>query len=600
MKALPLILTISIAIHVAHAQAPAPALAPAITIEDLRTHVQYLASDELEGRGSGTAGNAKAAAYLAAQFKQYGLQPAGTDGTYFQEFDFVASVRAGKNNACVLRRGKESRTLVLDKDFRPLGFSTNTTVTAPLIFAGYGISAPDDSYDDYSDIDVTGKAVIVLRFGPDGNDIHSKFYRHTSLRNKARIAREKGAVALIVVDAADDRLMKLSYDQSFSTSGIPSVVIHRDVLEELLASNNYSITAIQDSIKLSKKPVTVEFPTTSVSLTTEIEKITARTANVLGYLPGADARLKDEVLVIGAHFDHLGYGGEGSGSLQPDTQAIHNGADDNASGTAALLELAHIMSSDRGALKRTVLFIGFSAEELGTLGSAHYVNMPYFPIEKTITMINMDMVGRMKDNTLTVQGVGTSSVWDDFVRKLNTGPDTFHIKTVSDGFGPSDHAQFYGKNIPVLFFFTGTHNDYHKPSDDWDKINYEDHARITRFVHRAAMELHAWDVRPPFTRAQTPTMAGGDSRGFSVTLGVVPDYTEGDEGLKIGGTRPGGPADKAGLKSGDIITEFAGKKVLNIYDYMGILGELKDGQIVQVSIMRDGKPMTFSVTMQRR
>ncbi len=600
MKTLHILWVAAALTSLAHAQSYSPDLSPEISLEDLRTHVKYLASDELEGRGSGTAGNTKAAEYLASQFRKYGLHPAGSDKSYFQEFDFVASVTAGKGNSFSFRSGKQSRTLAVDKDFRPLGFSTNSTVDAALVFAGYGISAPDENYDDYAGIDVTGKAVVVLRFGPDGNDMHSKFFRHTALRNKARVAREKGAVALIMVDGSDDRLMKLTYDQSFSTSGIASVVLHRDVLEGLLKPIKRSIGAIQDSIKSSRKPVTFEFPNTTVKLTTEIEKITARTANVLGYIPGSDPRLKDEVIVIGAHFDHLGYGGEGSGSLQPDEHAIHNGADDNASGTAALLELAHKMSQEHNSLKRTVLFIGFSAEELGTLGSAYYVNNPFFPIENTITMINMDMVGRMKENTLTVQGVGTSPLWGDFVRTMNSGPDTLHIKTVSDGFGPSDHAQFYGKNIPVLFFFTGTHNDYHKPSDDWEKINYDDHVRITRFVHKVAMNLQSRDARPEFTRAQSTATMGGDSRGFTVTLGVVPDYAEGDEGMKIGGTRPDGPAEKAGLKSGDIIIEFAGKKVLNIYDYMGILGELKDGQVVDVTVKRDGQPMTFSVTMQRR
>lgn len=600
MKQLSKVFALAAIVHTAYAQSFSPQVSPEILLDDLQTHVRYLASDELEGRGSGTPGNTKAAQYLESQFRSYGLLPAGSAGTYFQEFEFVSAVSAGKKNACILRTGKTSRQLVPDKDFRPMGFSTNTTVEASLVFAGYGISAPDDDYDDYAAIDVTGKAVVVLRFGPDGNDIHSKFYKHTSMRNKARIAREKGAVALIVVDGSDDRLMKLSYDQSFSTSGIASVVLHRDILEGLLKPMRLSIDTIQDSIKSSRKSVTFNLPEIRVDLTTDIEKITARTANVLGYFPGNDPQVKDEVIVVGAHFDHLGYGGEGSGSLQPDQHAIHNGADDNASGTAALLELAHRMSLDRSTLKRTVLFIGFSAEELGTIGSAYYVNNPFFPIDKTITMINMDMVGRMKDNTLTVQGVGTSPLWDEFVRKLNTGADTVHLKTVNDGFGPSDHAQFYGKNIPVLFFFTGTHNDYHKPSDDWDKINYEDHLRITTFVHRVAMNLQARDLRPEFARAQSTVRMGGDSRGFSVTLGVVPDYAEGDIGMKIGGTRPDGPAEKAGLKSGDIITGFAGKKVLNIYDYMGILGELKDGQVVEVTVMRDGKPLTFSVTMQRR
>jgi aminopeptidase YwaD len=250
-----------------------------------------------------------------------------------------------------------------------------------------------------------------------------------------------------------------------------------------------------------------------------------------------------------------------------------------------------------------MLFMGFSAEEIGTVGSQYYVNNPVFPLSKTVAMLNMDMVGRMKDNTITVSGVGTSPIWNDVVKKWNTGADTLTIKTSPEGFGPSDHAQFYGKDIPVLFFFSGTHADYHKPSDDWEKLNYDGEQRITKYVYAIANDIQSKAERPQFTKAAAPAstaMGGGDGRGFSVTLGVVPDYGATVEGMKIDGTRGGGPAEKAGLLAGDVITKFAGKKVLNIYDYMGILGSLKAGEIAEIEVLRDGKPMTFSATMQKR
>jgi len=232
------------------------------------------------------------------------------------------------------------------------------------------------------------------------------------------------------------------------------------------------------------------------------------------------------------------------------------------------------------------------------------VNNHFFPLNKTIAMLNMDEIGRLNQNALTVYGTGTSPEWVPLVRKFNAtmGADTFALKLVPDGFGPSDHAQFYAKDIPVLFFFTGTHDDYHKPSDDWEKINYEGQERVVRYIFNIANDIVSSTPKPQFTRAESTTGmgTGGDSPGFAVTLGVIPDYGEGTEGMKIGGTRPNGPADKAGLKAGDIITSLAGKKVMNIYDYMGILGELKVGQVVEVEVLRDGKPLKFSVTMQKR
>jgi aminopeptidase YwaD len=576
---------------------------PPISAQKLKEHVKYLASEELQGRGSGTEGNMKAARYIAAEFDTYGLKPAGDNGTYFQEFEFVANVKVGSRNSLAIQKSSAPPIVYeVNTTFRPLGFSSNATVTGPVVFAGYGISAPDRAYDDYKEVSVKDKVVIVLRYGPDGNDPHSEFSRFTSLRNKARTARDKGASALILVtgpaDDEEDDLVKLSYDQSFASSGLPSISMKRSVLAELVRGMGRDLGAIQDSIRSSRLPIGFDIPGVEISLSTDVDKIWSKTSNVLGYIPGNHPELKDEVLILGAHFDHLGWGGPGSGSLVPDTHAIHHGADDNASGTASLLELARVFAGER-RLQRSLLFIGFSGEELGTLGSGHYVQNPLLPLEKTIAMLNMDMVGRLDENKLTVGGTGTSTMWDEVLTRYGDG---LEIRKVQDGFGPSDHARFYGKDIPVLFFFTGTHPDYHKPSDTWEKINYGGQERITRLVHAIAEELVGRDLRPAFTRAASTSPMGGGSeaREFRVTLGVIPDYGDGSEGMKVGGLRPDGPAERAGIRAGDVIVMMAGKKILNIYDYMGVLGDLKPGDTVEIEIMRDGKPTVVTAVMTRR
>lgn len=579
---------------------------PAITAEELKEHVKYLASDQLEGRLAGTEGNRKAANYIAGLMKEYGLAPAGDSGTYFQTFDFVASVRLGDSNKCVLEGkaiegGKEE--LKVDEAFRPLGFTSNASVSGPIVFVGYGISAPDSKYDDYKDLDVNGKIALALRYGPEGNDMHSDLNKYTSLRNKTRTAREKGAQAIIIVsgpvDDPDDDLIKLSYDQSFASSGLPAVSMKRAAFDKIIAASGKDLKARQEEMKKNREPQGFELAGVDISLTTDVELVHEKSANVVGYLEGHDPKLRDEAIVLGAHFDHLGYGGPGSGSLVPDVHEIHNGADDNASGSAALLELEQAFASKAQELKRTLIFTAFTGEELGTLGSSYYVNHPYFPIDKTIAMVNMDMVGRLQNRSLTVYGTGTSPAWNPLLARYDAD-SMFTLKLIPDGIGPSDHSQFYGKDIPVLFFFTGTHSDYHKPSDDWDKINYPGEEMVTQYVYNIVKELDSDPTRPAFTRTASTTASSGDTRGFSVTLGIVPDYGEAKDGLGIGSTRPGGPAEKAGLKAGDLIVMMAGKKVLNIYDYMGILGELKSGQQVEVEVMREGKPLNVQAVMQKR
>ena len=579
---------------------------PEIRASDIKLHLKFIASPELEGRASGTEGNRKAAAYIADWMSKDGLEPKGDNGTYFQPFDFVAAVRLGDSNFVQLTGSAFQAGAVplkVNEDFRPLSLSSNGSVTGPLLFAGYGITAADQNYDDYAGLDARGKVVVVLRYGPEGSDPHSPFAKYTSFRNKARIARDNGAAGIVFIngprDEQSDDLVKLAFDQSFETSGIPAVSMKREWIEKLLASRGMTLAALQDTMRASKKPLS--FPLDGgMLLQTDVIRVKSKTANIIGYLPGNDPALRDQVLILGAHMDHLGYGGRGSGSLAPDTIAIHPGADDNGSGTSGLMEIMQWMGSRKETLKRSVLFIFFSGEELGLLGSAFYVTHPEIPLDRSVAMINMDMVGRLVDKNLTVYGTGTSPAWTPLLDRLDRD-SIFALKTVPDGYGPSDQSEFYGKNMPVLFFFTGIHSDYHRPSDTWDKINFEGEEKVVRFVANVAEAVDIMPSAPTFTKVQTsaPT-ASGDTRSFSVTLGIIPDYSTEASGLRIGGIRPNGPAEKAGLLTGDVIVKMAGKTVLNIYDYMGILGELKAGDQVDVEAVRNGQHMTVHATMQKR
>jgi hypothetical protein len=374
-----------------------------------------------------------------------------------------------------------------------------------------------------------------------------------------------------------------------------------------------------------------------VAFTVDVNRRETPSFNVVGILPGSDPKLKDEAIVIGAHYDHLGRGGEGS--LAPREGDIHHGADDNASGVAGVLELARILSSSNPKPRRTIIFIAFSGEEEGLIGSNYYVNHPVVPLTNTVAMVNMDMIGRLKDRKLIVGGVGTSREWPSIIESENThtamsvtlGADgtmgmvaisdlprpssstassdgrkmpqpnstpDFDLALNQDGYGPSDHSSFYSKQVPVLFFWTGTHGDYHKPSDTADKINYEGEARIISFVANLVRDIDKSDKRPTYTVAKSESQ--GRSTGFRVYLGTIPNYADSNDGLKLDGVRDDSPAAKAGLKAGDKIVKMAGHDVKNVYDYTYALGEMKAGQEYEVELMREGQRMSLKITPEAR
>ena len=648
------------------------------SVERLRAHVTYLASEKLEGRRTGSRGADMAAEYIAREFARYHLRrsigidrpgmsilEADSPRHYMQEFPYVAGVELGQGNALTVKAktGGAITTLRVGEDWMPLGFSSNSKIEdAPAVFVNYGITAKELSQDDYAGVDVRDKIVIALDGTPDGDNPHGKFARYGEARWKAFAARDRGAKALILLSHkakfSDDRLSELRYDNT-GEAGLPVIVLSKPAAYRLLAtvySVGQSLTCGSSTTKPDGTVVTPcgdlkiiknvdgshtvelpdgkisplgpdgtvtvnrfagpkEFEKFSWSLSTEIVRRSATATNVVGILEGSDPKLKNEAIVIGAHYDHLGRGGEGSRAAREGE--VHHGADDNASGVAGMLELARIFSTEHARPRRTIIFIAFSGEEEGLLGSSFYVNHPVRPLAQTVAMINMDMIGRMKENKLIIGGLGTAAEWRTITEKSNlplsaslrgasgglgedeSRPRPLTLTLNEDGYGPSDHSSFYAKQVPVLFFWTGTHEDYHKPSDTADKINYADEARILSFVAEIINSVDESGRRPTYTVARSEQ--AGRSMSFRVYLGTIPNYSDSTTGLVLDGVREGSPAAKAGLKAGDRIIRMAGHDVHNVHDYTYALGEMKAGQEYEVEVVRPvGQTLKLKITPAER
>jgi hypothetical protein len=572
-----------------------------ISAQEIKDHVYFLASDEMKGRFTGSAEELLAAEYIKSCFEAAGLKPL-FNGSWFQEFSFIEKVELSNKNAFNYSPRKKKNLFALNSDFTVIGFSGNTTVSAPIVFAGYGISAPTLNYDDYSGIDVKDKIVLVMRNHPDHDSSRSAFDRFASLRNKAKIAQEKGALGIIFVNGIypknEDALPNPRYDGARAMNDFAVVQAKRDLISELLSDNGFDFEAIQKNIDLNKKPNSFLIENLSAQITTDLKEVEKIARNVGGMLEGNDPLLKNEVVVVGGHYDHLGIDQLSESSMYKGTdKQIHNGADDNASGTAGVIEVAEKLAFMKDKIKRTYYFTAFSGEELGLLGSAYLTNNFPTDISNTAAMLNMDMIGRInEENNLTVIGAGTSSKWKDILNAKNS----YDLKLAfSDGgSGGSDHQAFSNKNIPVLFFFTGTHTDYHKPSDDADKINYPGQEKVLNFVFDVALALDELTEKPDYVKVAEPTNRGmGRSR---VSIGTVPEFGWNGEGYKLSGVTEGGSAAKAGLKSGDIIVKFGTKKVSNIYDFMYAVQDFKPGDTVDVVVLRDGKEETFSLELVAR
>ena len=546
----------------------------------LQQHISYLASDALDGRRTGTAGANDAARYIAGEFSRAGLQPGAGKAarkpraivaSYLQTFPYVGRVELGKNNVLSLHNGEAVASLRVGEDWIPLGISANQTLALTgIVNAGYGITANELNHNDYKGTYSKNQVAVIRTGTPDGDNPHGRFMAAGQLRFKVAAAQSAGVGALLITsdedDLKNDPLARLSYDNA-GLAGIPVAVISKQAAEKLATAKE-------------------------VTLTTDVVRAEIPTYNVIGVLEGSDPILKKENIIIGAHYDHLGRGGEGS--LAPKAGEIHHGADDNASGTAGLIELARIFGAQRPKLKRTLIFIAFGGEEEGLLGSNYYVNHPFTPLANTVGMINMDMIGRMKDRKLIIGGVGSAKEWRDLIAPEKS----FQLTLNEDGFGPSDHSSFYGKQVPVLFFWTGTHNDYHKPSDTWDKINYNDEAKILSFVARIVKDINGADKRLTYTTAKSDQAPR--TGGFRVYLGTIPNYADTTDGMLIDGVRDDSPAAKAGLKAGDRIVKIGNRDVKNVYDYTYALGEMKAGQEYVFEVLRGSEKLTLKVIPEAR
>lgn len=532
--------------------------------------VAILASPEMQGRQAGTEGGERAAAFIEKSFEEIGLRPGRKGGGYRQWFEVVTEVEVDPETALVV----DGQPISLE-DFQPLGFSASAEASGPLVAAGWGIVAPELEQDDYRGVEVQGRVVLLRRFVPPGEKFQNPDLerRYSDLRFKAFLAKERGAVAVLIADYGSEEpeaeLPQLLPERGGDV-GIPVVAIRRKLAESLL----------------EKKDATVQ-------LRVALREKRAATANLVGWIAPQHPQTLPGALLVGAHYDHLGWGGPGSLALGE--KAIHPGADDNASGVAALLEIARILKSRSAELRRPVWFVAFSAEEMGLLGSTHLVRHPPvgLGIDQLLAMVNLDMVGRLREQKLTVLGAQSAAEWSGLLEKICP---QFGVACVGsgDGFGPSDHTPFYAARVPVLHFFTGNHGDYHRPSDLAEKISATGGVLVAEVASQLLLELAAREAPLTYQRVSEPPPGRGDVRSRGASLGTVPDYAgDGLPGVLLAGTRPGGPADRAGLQKGDRIRGLNGQEVRSIEDLMYVLRRLEPGQEVEVVFERGGQ--TFRV-----
>jgi len=562
--------------------------------------VKILASPEMEGRGAGTKGIDRAEHLIEKRYKELHLDPAGVKG-YEQPFSVVTGARLKSDNRCVVQSSGEKRELKIEQDFVPYSFSSSGAVSGPMVFAGYGVTADEFHYDDYAGLDVKDKVVVVLRYEPSGLAHHGQT-QHSALITKAINARNHGAKALIVIngklgDGEEDLLTRFGSVSGPENVGIVMLQVKNAIADSWFQAAGKSLKDIQEQINARTKPASFDFPETQhASLNIDVETTRATVNNVLAWLPGQT----DEYVIIGAHYDHLGRGNVDS--LAPSQIGqIHPGADDNASGTAGVLELARLLAQERGKLKRSILFMDFAGEELGLLGSAEWVKEPTRPLAKAVAMINMDMIGRIKDDKIYIGGIGTGSTFKSVLEQAEKDAP-FKVESSPGGYSSSDHTSFVTKKIPVLFFFSGLHSDYHKPSDTWDKINGASAARLLDMVENVALQLANTDQPPTFqvVAEEKPIGGIGGGGGYGPYFGSVPDFGQVENGVKFSDVRPNSPAAKAGFKAGDILVQFGDKPIKNLYDFTDALRRSKAGDVVEVKVLRDGQPVTASVKLEQR
>lgn len=582
---------------------------PQSTEARILADLRYLAGDECEGRGIFTRGILKAADYIAAEFKRLGLKPGGVDGTYFQPFEVVGQVAFGKNNTLKLV-SKDGQVLELErgKDFNPLSLGSGGKVAADVVFLGYGLSSDDPAYDDYAGVDVAGKVVIVFRSLPRDNVPYKPNFAEkpavfAALSTKAKKAQEKKAAAIIFVNTSglaantDSPLRQSTRFSNNERVNIPTLAIKRAVLAKVLQAAGKDLDKVEKAIEHDFAPQSFVLEGWRCELETDLQRDSVQCKNIIGVVEGSGP-LADEILVIGAHYDHLGYGG--MGSLAPGSFDIHYGADDNGSGTVAVLELARRFAEKPDRTGRKLVFMLYSAEETGLLGSTHYCNNPLFPLQKTVAMYNLDMVGRYRKD-VKLQINGTTTAKNDYFKKIVTAANEKHqleisMPASSQFFGASDHFSFYRKDIPVLFLFTGMHPQYHRPTDRVETINIEGIRQCVELSETILQELATNPQKPIFVRAASPTAANPNRGG--PRLGIMPNYNDDKEGVLLDDVTPGGLAARGGLKKGDRIIALNGKPVQNIQAYMTIMSGFRRGDKLEITLSRDGQTVTVTITLE--
>jgi hypothetical protein len=580
---------------------------PEITKDDIIKHIKYLSSDELEGRFPGSNGDKLSEKYIIEEFEKYGVKPAGVNG-YLDPFEMVTELKLGEKNYFNTTMNGATTRYQEGDEFVPYGFSDNKVASGELAFVGYGITATELGYDDYKDkdgnvLDLKGKIVVMMRYAPPSKDPHSNpFSKYENTRYKTLPARESGAAGMILISGydadPDDKLAKLRFDNSLSNAGIPVINAKRNIIEKIMQANGYNFKDIEKGINESGKPNSFVLKGADASFLTDVVQVKITTNNIIGKIEGSDPVLKKEVVLIGAHKDHIGYGSQYGSLYEGNERLIHNGADDNASGTSAVLELAQKFASNKELTKRTMVFMFFNGEEAGLLGSAYFTKSRLFKDMNVTAMINLDMVGRLTDGKLNIGGVGSSALWSNLIDSLNKTYN-FNLNKTQDGFGPSDHASFYNQNVPVLFFFTGSHPDYHKPSDDWDKVNAEGEESIAKMVYDVAITMADYPGKIEFIKVVTTT-ENKTMGNIRVYVGTIPDYSSQAEGMEITGVKAGSPAEKAGLQGKDVIIKFGKHDIKNVYDYTYALAEYKPGEEVDVIVKRNGETMNLKLVCGSR
>ena len=566
----------------------------------IETDVRTLAAPKMEGRGLGTKGIGLAADYIEGRLRGLGLQPA-FGKSYRQPFPVKMGVSLGSGNKL---EG------VADGDWTPLGFSSAGAFAGPVAFVGYGIDATPIGYNDFDGIDLKGKVALMLRYEPQEKDDTSKFdgrkpSRWSAMRYKVLQARERGAVAVIFTtgpmqDEGKDKVPPLVNDGPESPAGIPVIQVKTSVAQRWLKTAGIDLAQYQKDVDADLKPRSRVLDA-RVSGLADVKPQFDNGENLVGVLPGRGA-LKDEIVVLGAHYDHLGYGGEGS--MKPNVRAIHPGADDNASGDAGVLNAADLLrdSLANATNRRTVYFALFSGEERGLAGSGYFANHSPVPMDHIVAMVNLDMIGALRDDKITAFGTDSAAEWKALVDAAGAGSN-LKITETGDGYGPSDQTSFYAAKVPVLHFFTGAHERYHTPEDVADPINFAGEARIVKVIAGVIAPLARGEVTPLYARASSAPAMQGDSRGYGAYLGTVPDYSAMDAttgGVLLSDVRAGSPADKAGIKGGDRIVDIGGTRIENLYDMSYALQDHKPGDTVDIIVTRAGVRTTLRATLSTR